>query len=67
MVLNQYLIKGVNVLFILLAFSSVFAQGVQDTSYWKTSGQVMLNVSQVSLSNWIGGGKSSVAGISKLD
>jgi hypothetical protein len=49
------------------AFSGVIAQEAQDTSYWKVSGQVSVNISQVSFSNWIGGGKNSVSGVGLFD
>lgn len=48
-------------------FSGIFAQEAQDTSYWKVSGQVSVNISQISFSNWIGGGKNSVSGVGLFD
>lgn len=62
-----YLKQVIPVLFLLFSSSALFSQGIQDTTYWKTNGQVTLNFSQVSLSNWVGGGKSSVSGIGNFD
>ncbi len=47
--------------------AQVSGQSVKDTTYWTTLGQASLNLSQVSLSNWVGGGKNSVAGIANFD
>lgn len=63
----NYLNKTIPVFFLLLASSPLFSQGIQDTTYWTTSGQASLNFSQVSLSNWVSGGNSSVSGIGNLD
>jgi hypothetical protein len=64
---NRYF-KGIGFMLILLfPCTIVFSQTLQDTSYWKKSGQASLHLSQVSLSNWIGGGNSSVSGIGKFD
>jgi hypothetical protein len=54
---------------LLLFFTSlgIFAQQAQDTSYWKVSGQASVNISQISFSNWIGGGKNSVSGVGLFD
>lgn len=52
---------------LIFVFSGVIAQEVQDTSYWKVSGQATVNFSQVSFSNWIGGGKNSVSGVGLFD
>lgn len=58
--------RTVSVLLILTVF--IFsASGQADTTYWKRTGQATLNLSQVSLSNWVGGGKSSASGISRFD
>ena len=56
-------------LFILsiFIFSGLVAQEAQDTSYWKVSGQASVNLSQISFSNWIGGGKNSVSGVGLFD
>src|SRR5690606_14138918 len=53
----------------LFLFSQTIVKGqsVKDTTYWVTNGQTSLNLSQVSLSNWAGGGNSSVSGISNFD
>lgn len=48
-------------------FSGITAQEAQDTSYWKVSGQASVNFSQVSFSNWVGGGKNSVSGVGLFD
>lgn len=63
----EYLRKGGYILILLLPCSSLFSQGIQDTTYWTTSGQATLNFSQVSLSNWVSGGNSSVSGIGNFD
>ena len=54
---------------ILLFFtcSGLIAQEARDTSYWKVTGQASVNISQVSFSNWIGGGKNSVSGVGLFD
>ncbi len=49
------------ILFLLLP-AITFAQEKKDT-LWTTSGNTTLNFSQVSLSNWAAGGKSSMSGI----
>ncbi len=38
----------------------------KDTSYWKKGGAIGLNGSQVSLTNWAGGGESSISGTALL-
>jgi hypothetical protein len=48
---------------LVFVFSGVIAQEAQDTSYWKVTGQASVNLSQISFSNWIGGGKNSVSGV----
>jgi len=52
---------------LFFVFSGVIAQEAQDTSYWKVTGQVSVNLSQISFSNWIGGGKNSVSGVGLFD
>jgi len=52
---------------LFFTFSGVIAQEAQDTSYWKVSGLVSVNISQISFSNWIGGGKNSVSGVGLFD
>ncbi len=54
-------------LFSVFAFTGIIAQEAQDTSYWKVTGQASVNVSQISFSNWIGGGKNSVSGVGLFD
>jgi hypothetical protein len=58
--------------FILIVISAalssvIYAQETQDSTNWKFSRQASLNFSQVSFSNWIGGGKNSVSGVGLLD
>ncbi|MBW6535239.1 MAG: DUF3078 domain-containing protein [Mariniphaga sp.] len=48
---------------LVFAFTGVIAQETRDTSYWKVTGNVSVNLSQISFSNWIGGGKNSVSGV----
>jgi hypothetical protein len=61
-------LKKLTLILILLPLSFyISAQDLQDTTYWKRVGQASLNFSQVSLSNWVGGGKSSVSGIGLFD
>jgi hypothetical protein len=50
-------------IFLLLPFF-VSAQNEQDTiKYWKKGGVATLNLSQISLTNWVAGGKSSATGV----
>ncbi len=65
--LINYLKKGFCTLYFLLSSTFLFSQGIQDTTYWTTSGQATLNFSQVSFSNWVSGGSSSVSGIGNFD
>jgi hypothetical protein len=61
-------LKKLTIIFLLLPGNLLLsAQGLQDTTYWRRLGQATLNFSQVSLSNWVGGGKSSVSGIGLFD
>ncbi len=62
-----FLGKAVYIVSFLVVSSPLFGQGIQDTTYWTTNGQISLNFSQVSLSNWVGGGNSSVSGIGNFD
>ena len=57
------------ILIILLLFpGSVFSQEVVDSlRLWKTEGVLTMNFSQVSLTNWIAGGKSSASGVFMLN
>ncbi|MFW6290644.1 MAG: DUF3078 domain-containing protein [Mariniphaga sp.] len=64
---NLFFRRSISIASLVMAFSTLSGQGVQDTTYWTTNGQVSLNFSQVSLSNWVGGGKSSVSGIGNFD
>jgi hypothetical protein len=60
--------KKIILIVISAALSSViYAQETQDSTNWKFSRQASLNFSQVSFSNWIGGGKNSVSGVGLLD
>jgi len=51
------------ILFLVLSSVAVAAQDQvpADTSYWKTSGVIGFNISQVALSNWAQGGDNSLA------
>ena len=51
----------------VLLSTGIFAQEKKDSIYWEISRQASLNFSQVSFSNWIGGGKNSVSGVGLLD
>ncbi|MDX8340044.1 DUF3078 domain-containing protein [Draconibacterium sp. IB214405] len=54
--------KKLLILFLLIpAFA--FAQEEKKDTLWTTSGSTTLNFSQVSLSNWAAGGKSSMSGV----
>lgn len=53
-------------LLMILPMLSV-AESVKDTTYWTYRGTATLNFSQVSLTNWAAGGKSSVAGVFLLN
>ena len=60
--------KRATCLFILFfGYQMAIAQDLRDTTYWTTNGQASLNFSQVALSNWVGGGNSSAAGIGRID
>jgi len=59
--------KFLTFIFLFFAFSGIIAQEAQDTSYWIVSGQASVNISQISFSNWIGGGKNSVSGVGLFD
>src|SRR5680860_372364 len=53
---------------IILLFvpATLFSQEVQDT-LWRSGGVFTLNFSQISLTNWIAGGKSSASGVFMLN
>lgn len=53
--------------FLIFLATAVIAQNESDTTYWKISGQASVNFSQVSFSNWVGGGKNSVSGVGLFD
>jgi hypothetical protein len=55
------------IVLLIFVFSGVVAQEAQDTSYWKVTGQASVNLSQISFSNWVGGGKNSVSGVGLFD
>lgn len=60
--------KTLKIFFLLIFFATAInAQNVKDTTYWKISGQASVNFSQVSFSNWVGGGKNSVSGVGLFD
>lgn len=55
------------ILTILLLFPfSLFAQNTVKDTLWKTSATTTLNFSQVSLTNWAAGGKSSMSGLAMV-
>ncbi len=61
--------KKILLLFVCSCYLTTYAQqGATDAQkndtikYWKTSGSASFNFSQVSLTNWAGGGNSTVAG-----
>ena len=56
------LYEVITILLMLLPIISM-AQEEKKDSLWTTSGNTTLNFSQVSLSNWAAGGKSSMSGI----
>jgi len=63
-----FIMKTFEILVLLIfVFSGVVAQEAQDTSYWKVTGQASVNLSQISFSNWVGGGKNSVSGVGLFD
>ena len=63
-----FIMKTFKILVLLIfVFSGVVAQEAQDTSYWKVTGQASVNLSQISFSNWVGGGKNSVSGVGLFD
>lgn len=52
------------ILFLFIISSSVFAQSdsiQSDTTYWSKGAVLNLNFSQVDLTNWNGGGQSSIS------
>lgn len=62
------LLKTGIVFLLVLAINQLSAQADQDTtSFWKISGQASVNISQVSFSNWVGGGKNSVSGVGQFN
>lgn len=52
---------------IFLVSLPLWAQEKSDTTYWKTSGIISVNFSEVSLTNWASGGESSVSGVGMLN
>ncbi len=48
-------------IFFLWGFGLIKAQNTTDSLGWKTSGNLGLSFTQVALSNWSGGGKSTIA------
>lgn len=61
--------KKIQVFILFVAFAaSVFAQENQDSiKNWSISGNISLNFSEASFSNWIAGGKNSVSGVGLFD
>ncbi len=55
------------ILFLMFLPFVAFAQNEADTTYWDFGGTTSINFSQVSLSNWAAGGRSSVAGVFLLN
>ncbi|MDE0470706.1 MAG: DUF3078 domain-containing protein, partial [Ekhidna sp.] len=58
------MIKKIGILLLLLLTNGLIAQQntiVSDTSYWTTGGTSSLTFSQVSLTNWAGGGDNTVS------
>lgn len=56
-------------LFIIIPVFIAFiaeAQEPADTSYWSKGGNININFTQVSLTNWAAGGQNSVAGVGKF-
>jgi hypothetical protein len=47
----------------LLTSVSGFTQTKKDTTYWKSSGNLSVNFSELSFTNWAAGGKNSVSGV----
>jgi hypothetical protein len=47
----------------ILAGSSFSQEAAEADTSWKTSGSFNINFTQVSLSNWAGGGESSISGV----
>lgn len=54
--------KKILVVFVLLPLFAVAQTPADSTKYWTTGGTVSFNFSQVSLTNWVAGGKSSASG-----
>ena len=55
-------------LILLMLPMALFSQQVPDTlKRWETKGLVSLNFTQISLSNWVAGGRSSYAGVGILN
>jgi hypothetical protein len=51
------------ILFTMFIMSTLTAQEIKDTTYWKKNGDITLSFNQVSFSNWAAGGKNSVSGV----
>jgi hypothetical protein len=45
----------------------VMSQEKKDTTYWKSSGNISVNFSELSFSNWAAGGKSSISGVGLIN
>lgn len=66
--MTMRLLKTGIIFLLVLAINQLSAQDDQDTtSYWEISGQASVNISQVSFSNWVGGGKNSVSGVGRFN
>lgn len=54
-------------LFLFLPFGLIAQEQSDSLSYWKRSGLISANFSQVSLTNWAAGGQSSMSGVFMLN
>lgn len=52
---------------LLFGLFSFLANAQTDTTYWTNGGDLAINFTQVSFTNWSAGGQNSVAGVSKLN
>ena len=59
--------KNIIIISLMLALSLNSFGQEQDTSYWTNSGLGALNFSQVSLTNWAGGGQNSISATALLN
>lgn len=59
--------KNLLTLFLLFPLIALAQNDAKNDTLWTTSGTTTLNFSQVSLSNWAAGGKSSMSGVMMLN